>query len=155
MKSITSRVSVGLWDSTSGPSLCSARSGSLPRDSPPSRPLCSRRDSVWRPSSVSVLSTRSRTAARPPAPPWQTCRRSISSWRSCSSPMTSLCLKKPRWARTPGTGAARKAHSTARTWPAWGASARAVPASSRHGPPGVMSCSGTSPGRPRRPPLPF
>lgn len=155
IKSITSRVSVGLCESTSGPSLCSMWSGSLLPDSSTSRPLCSRRDSVWRPSSVSVLSTRSLTAAWPPAPPWQTCRKSIRSWRSCSSPTRSLCLKKPWWARTPSTGATREALSTTRTWPAWGASVRAVPASSRHGAPGVMSCSGTSPGLPRRPPLPF
>lgn len=155
-KNITSQVSVGpcVVEFTRGPSLFSVWSCSLLTNSLTFCLLCSRRDSDWRPSSVSVLSTQSLTAACPPAPLWQMCRKSIKSWRNCSSPMRSLCLKKPWWARTPGTDATRKALSTTRTWQALGASVRAVPAPSPHGAPGMKSCSGTS-GLPRRPPLPF
>lgn len=110
----------------------------------PSPLLCCRRDSAWRPSSVSVPSTQSPTAACPRAPPWPTCRRSIRSSRSCSCPTRSLCLKKPWWALMPGTGATRKAPSRMWTRRASGAAGRAVPASFPPGASGTMTCSGTS-----------
>lgn len=118
-------------------------------------PLCSRRDSVWRPSSVSVLSTQSLTVTCPLAPLWQMYRKSIRNWRSCSSLTRSPCLKMPWWALTPDTGATRKALSTMQTWQASGASVRVAPASFPSGAPGMMNWSGTSPGLPHRPPLPF
>lgn len=117
--------------------------------------LCCRRDSVWRPSLVSVLSTQSRTIAPPQAPPWQMCRKSTGSLKSCRSLMRSPCLKKPWCALTRDTGATGRALSTMPTWQALGASVRAVPASLPPGASGTMNCLVTSPGLPQHPHLPF
>lgn len=141
------RLWVDLWDEiASGPSLSNLfiRDCVCPHTPWPSPLLRSRRDSVWRPSSVYVLNTRSPTAACPRAPPWQMCRRSIRSLRSCSCRTRSPCLKKPWWALTPGTGATRRLLSMTPTCRSLGASVRAVPASSPPGASGMMTCSGTS-----------
>lgn len=116
--------------------------------------LDSRKDSGWRPSSVSVPNTQSLTAACPLAPPWQMYRKSIRSWRSCSSLMRTQCLKKPWWAPTPDTGATGKAPSTMRTARPSGAPVRAAPASFPLGVSGTMNCSGTSAGPHHHHPLP-
>lgn len=118
-------------------------------------PLCSRRDSAWRRSSPFVLNTQNPTVACPLAPPWLTCRKSIRSLKSYSSLMKSLCLRKPWWALMSDTGATRKALSMMRTGQSLGASVRAVAASFPPGVSEMRSCSGTSPGLPHRPPLPF
>lgn len=160
MKIITSQVFVGWCKECKHqcPSLLSLFIWSCVHShKPPTSPssLCSRRDSVWRPSSVSVLNTQSLTVAYLLGPLWQMCRKSTRSLRSCSSLMRSLCLKKPSWALTQDTGATGKTPSLMQTWQAVGVSLRAVPASLPPGAPGMMNYSATSPGLRHHHPPPF